>query len=198
MSRVNDFTSIHPANCDEFVFGAYVTDPDCLSGANVFNSEIGDWVMIPDGAADPMGATWTGEGAVLAVTAAEIDNDATDNTKSRRVKGIGSIGEAEDVVIRGYYGEEIVKESVSPFEFKISDVSVINRTYFNRLRANPQNFKSYFGVESQMFGKAGGVLVRKLKVQMPLPEEGTQEIIVRAEIVTKGGLMERSANNPFN
>lgn len=196
MSRVNDFTSIHPADCAEYVFGAYKEDPDCL-GYEIYKAQIGDWVMIPDGAADPMGTSWTGEGATLALTAGEVDNTDITNTKSRRVRGIGGVGEGEDVVVEASYGEEVVVETVSPFTFEITDVSPVNRTYFNRLKSNPQNFKSYFGTEDHMFGKAGGVLLRKLKVQMPLESDANQVIRVTAELVTKGGFMERSANNPF-
>lgn len=196
----NIFSNICPADCAvEFVFPAAIADPNCLSQGQ-YKSQIGDLVFMPDGAADPFGATWTGEGATLAVTAGEIDNNDVTNLKSRHLRGIGSMGEFEYQISEGAYGEDLVVEGIAPFEFTVSTVTELNRLFAKGLQCNPKNFTVYVGTEFAMFGKAGGLKLRNLRVQMPLDgaREDYEKIIIRAEIVSQGGISpERTANNPL-
>lgn len=196
MAQVNTFTSPCPTDCStDVVFPAYTVDPDCLIGG-IHNSEIGDLILQPEGAPSPFAEAFT-EGATLSVTAGAVDNAGVDNTTSRRLRGRGSIGEFEDVTVPAPYGETYIRERVAPFEYVISQVNDANRTFAKTLDCRPKNMTAYFGTEDHMFGKDGGVKLRNLTVQMPLPTEGTQQIIIRAEVVSLSGQLIRAANNPF-
>ncbi|MEL6802403.1 MAG: hypothetical protein AAFO91_01300 [Bacteroidota bacterium] len=199
MSAVNDFTSICPADCStDLVFPAAVTDPDCLS-YDTFKSQIGDFILRPTGAANPFGTSWTGEGATITVEANTVDNTGTDNTTSRRLAGVGSLGEFEYSVRETRYGEDVIIEGVAPFEFTVDNVDQTNRTFAKALQCQPSNFTCYLGTEDHLFGLSDGMKLRNLRVQLPLPggREDIQTIIIRADVVTSRTSPERTANNPF-
>lgn len=196
----NIFTNICSVDCaNDFVFPAAISDPNCLS-AGLHKSQIGDLVFRPTGAASPFGASWTGEGATLVVTADEIDNDSVLNTKSRHLRGVGSVGEFEYQISEGAYGEDLVVEGVAPFEFTVANVTQLNRLFGKALQCNPKNYTVYIGTEFAMFGLTNGMKLRNLRVQMPLNggREDYETIIFRGEIVSQGGISpERTANNPL-
>ena len=200
MNVVNDFPGICPEDCStDVVFPAVTSNPDCLA-YDVFKSQIGDLVIVPTGATDPFGASWTGTNPTVTVTPDTINNDGVDNTTARRLRGIGSLGESEDVTREGPYGQTIVVERSAPLEFIIDDASDLNRAFANALACNPTNFTAYIGTADHLFGKAGGMSLSSVSVQMPLSAgtDDIQQIIIRADVKWKKAWPERTANNPFN
>ena len=196
MAVINDFTNICGDACtSEVVFPAVSLNPDC--DPQLFKSQLGDLIIVPEGAPDPI--TGWAEGATVSVTAAAIDNAGVDNTTSRRLGGIGSLGEFEDSTVPGRYGKQITLERVAPLEFIVQDVSDANYAFAKVMQCSPSNFTAYLGNVSHLFGQEGGMALRNLKVQMPLGagEDDYEQIIIRAEVVSTRVSPERTANNPF-
>ncbi|MTB53039.1 hypothetical protein [Lewinella sp. W8] len=199
MSFLNEFTTVCGNACTTGItFPAAVENPDCVP--ELLKSQIGDLVIVPEGATDPFGASWTGEGATIAYTADSIDNTAIDNTKSRRFRGIGSLSEKETTFVPGPYDMQIPQRTVTNLEFTIQNVATENRAFWRAMECSPTNFTAYLGTETKFFGKSGGVKLKNVVVQMPLgagPDD-FEQIILRAEIETNRVSLERAENNPFN
>jgi hypothetical protein len=197
MSFINEFASICPEDCTTgVVFPAATVEQDCLS-YDTFYSQIGDFVIVPDGAPDPFENF--AEGATLTLTAGAIDNAGTDNTTGRRLRGKGSLGEGENQTVEGPYRQTKIVSVTAPFEFIVDNVSEENRAIARALQCNPTNFKAYLGTADHTFGKAGGMAMSNVRAVLPLGagRDDVQQIIIRADITWRGASPERAANNPF-
>lgn len=180
-----------PDDCDEAVLlPALATDPDC-DVYDLYSSQIKDLVILPKGATGP--TDWT----AVADWTAVVDNTATDNSKAKRLVGIGSLPVPEKTKVTLHAGKQRTRYRTFTLTFTILDVSEANYAFAQKLQCGSTQFKLWIGNESHLFGGQDGIQPFESDADLPLEEafEETEKIVVTM-VFRADGNPARTAN-PF-
>lgn len=159
---INYFTAC-PEDCDEVVLmPAIPVNQDCTSYKR-YRSQLGDLIIRWTGATDPFAAFAT----TPTYVADSIDNTNADNTKSKRLAVVGSVGVPSSTDIP--YPKFLNKKDDKTFEGRFDVYQLDDGTYsmLQLLDCGATNFTFYYTDEHWVYGIQGGIKPTSVSVEYP-------------------------------
>ena len=190
---INTFKDLTcPTGCTTGVqYKAIGADQTCVAVPN--KSQLNNLIITPAGA--PAVFDWS----VTPITyvAASIDNTVTDNSKSKRLVGIGGVAEPDATERDMPNGVIAVTSRKYTVTFKTSVVDQANYDLLRQMQCGDLKFTfQYTNVGGHAFGDTSGISPSKIDVKLPLLDgkDDVEEGIIVLEYETTNGDPRRDTN----
>ncbi len=156
-----------PDDCTtDNLWPAIPVEQDCPSYEQGL-SQVCDLIIVPEEAGD-IWDDWPGDYPTPVFTLGSIDNTLTDNTKAKRIVGIGGVAEPEAVTLQYPKLQERIDEETYTLNFRVLNMSNAMNDLLDKLECGALNFTFwYIDLAGYVYGYEGGIIPFSLDVQRP-------------------------------
>ena len=156
-----------PADCaTDNVWPAIPVEQDCPSYEQTL-SQIYEVIIVPEEAGD-IWDDWSGDYPDPVFVLGSIDNTVADNTKAKRLVGIGGMDEAEETILQYPGLQEKVETETYTVRHRILNMSNAQNDLLDKLECGALNYKVFFtDLANYVYGFEGGIAPKKVTVERP-------------------------------
>lgn len=156
-----------PADCaTDNIWPAIPAEQDCPSYTQGL-SQVCDLIIVPEGAGD-IWADWTDDYPTPEFVLGSIDNNNADNTKAKRITGIGGVPEPEAVTLEYPKLQQRIDEETYTLTHRVPNMSNAMNDLFDKMECGALNFTFwYIDLAGYVYGYEGGIVPFSVDVQRP-------------------------------